>query len=292
MSCEELDSSTRELLIASRKTGGFEDALSALQSAMADDPNDENKNRVDTLTSALYGLFNGLVTSFWNTKFEFQNEMAYLVRTYLVRFDAIFTLNQDTLLEQHYLDDNIMLGSGGTWSGWQIPGTKLFGPPPLIHDSRLQKTAKRMPDPSAFTTDPRLQPYFKLHGSITFQVDGFRGQLLVLGGHKSAIINQHPLLTWYFRQFVELLARPNTRLVVIGYGFNDLHINGAIADAAAKGNLRVFLVDPRSFGALEGHDPDISKIIGSAVRGVSDRPLSTTFFDDRVEHQKLMRFLA
>jgi hypothetical protein len=36
-----------------------------------------------------------------------------MVRTFLMKFDAIFTLNQDLLLELHYLNDNIMLGSPG-----------------------------------------------------------------------------------------------------------------------------------------------------------------------------------
>jgi len=37
------------------------------------------------------------------------------VRDFLCRFDAIFTLNQDTLLEQKYLRSDVREGSQGRW---------------------------------------------------------------------------------------------------------------------------------------------------------------------------------
>jgi hypothetical protein len=45
-----------------------------------------------------------------------------LVRDFLCRFDKIFTLNQDTLLEQHYLDSGLLDGSAGRWFTLQTPG--------------------------------------------------------------------------------------------------------------------------------------------------------------------------
>ena len=140
-----LDNSIRELLVSKRAAGGFEAALYELQEAARRDPSDHNRGRLQALTAALYGIFNGLVQDWSQIDFEFQNEIAYMVRTYLIRFDAIFTLNQDTLLEQHYLDDNILLGSGGRWQGWAIPGTRLLVPEPHITELRLIKTAKRVP---------------------------------------------------------------------------------------------------------------------------------------------------
>jgi hypothetical protein len=55
------------------------------------------------------------------TDFESQNAIEYMVRSYLVRFDAIFTLNQDLLMERHYLDGNIQLSTCRERKGWQIP---------------------------------------------------------------------------------------------------------------------------------------------------------------------------
>jgi hypothetical protein len=84
-----------------------------------------------------------------------------LVRTFSARFDAIFTLYQDLLLEHHYLDENISLSQPQRWSGWQLPGTKPFGPPPPhVHDPALIRTAMRVPeDPSNFKKQSGLQPY-------------------------------------------------------------------------------------------------------------------------------------
>ena len=44
------------------------------------------------------------------------------VRDFLCRFDAIFTLNQDTLLEQRYVQSDVREGSQGKWLGAQSPG--------------------------------------------------------------------------------------------------------------------------------------------------------------------------
>ena len=86
------------------------------------------RKRLDLLQSALAGMFNQMDNAFATTAFESTNDLQYAIRTFLVRFDAIFTLNQDQLLERHYLDDNVALSSARRWSGWQMPGLKLLHP--------------------------------------------------------------------------------------------------------------------------------------------------------------------
>lgn len=49
-------------------------------------------------------MFNQMDNAFARTTFEPTNDLQFMIRTFLVRFDAIFTLNQDLLLERHYLD--------------------------------------------------------------------------------------------------------------------------------------------------------------------------------------------
>lgn len=63
------------------------------------------------------------------------------------------------------------------------------------------------------------------------------------------IWQSHQVLKWYFAEFQRYLAMGATRLMVIGYGFNDLHINTALLDAAPKG-LKIFIIDP--FGVDAG----------------------------------------
>jgi hypothetical protein len=119
LGCSEVDGPLRDKLWLSKNSGGgFEDALAALQSSQ----NTEEQRQLDNLTAALVGMFNAMGQGFMYKTFEPQSQIILMVRTFLINFNAIFTLNQDTLLEQHYFNDNIMLGSSGRWGGWELPG--------------------------------------------------------------------------------------------------------------------------------------------------------------------------
>jgi hypothetical protein len=48
-------------------------------------------------------LFQRLNKTFINKKFEFRNDLVCSVKWFLGRFDSIFSLNQDLLLEIHYM---------------------------------------------------------------------------------------------------------------------------------------------------------------------------------------------
>jgi hypothetical protein len=99
--------------------------------------------------------------------------------------------------------------------------------------------------------------------------------------------NEHPLLVQYQQIFREHLTRPNTRLMIIGYGFNDEHINEAIL-AGVRTGLKIFVVDLRGVAAIEKIDKD--KIIRPSIVGESRKPLTTTFGQDHTEHGFLMTF--
>ena len=86
--------------------------------------------------------------------------------------------------------------------------------------------------------------YVKLHGSMEWlSNDGsFRP---VIGTQKAKIIEREPLLKWYGQLFWQALtARPNRKLVVVGYGFRDRHINDTIAEACKTYGLKVYVVSP------------------------------------------------
>jgi hypothetical protein len=63
--------------------------------------------------------------------------------------------------------------------------------------------------------------------------------LLVMGGNKPTTVGRYPILMWYQEKFVEMLSRPNARLMVIGYGFGDDYINRLICEAWEKANMRI-----------------------------------------------------
>jgi hypothetical protein len=188
ISCK-LDDETRDLLIKHRTTGGFENAMSELQRRIVQDPTEANKARLYALTSEVYGMFNSMSQHFLRGQFEFQNDLRYMVSTFLSRFDAIFTVNQDTLLESHYFDL-----VKPRLAGVQLPGMKHFGTQPHTIGSIFDKIRKLTPDLSTFRLDPGFQPYFKLHGSINWVTDEKSDLLMVLGGDKAKDISRHPIL--------------------------------------------------------------------------------------------------
>src|ERR1700722_8316153 len=105
------------------------------------------------------------------------------VRDFLCRFDKIFTLNQDTLLEKHYLGSDLREGSEGRWFKLETPGLEemKFG------GTAYAKPGVHMPPKPPFAVTDRSQPYFKLHGSSNWRAeDG--SSLLIMGGNKSASI--------------------------------------------------------------------------------------------------------
>jgi hypothetical protein len=89
-----------------------------------------------------------------------------------------------------------------------------------------------------------MQPYYKLHGSSGWVTD--HGQpLLVIGREKTGTIADHSILRWTYQQFENYLRRDDTRLMVIGYGFGDDHINQSLMAAHQAGKLTmIYLVQP------------------------------------------------
>jgi hypothetical protein len=238
-------------------------------------------------------MFTDMDKAFARMTFEFQNEVQYMVRTFLTQFDAIFTLNQDLLMERHYLPSG---GPFGRWSGGYIPGMRPA--PSLAAGSVEINTGKWTPDPSGPTLQGSLQPFIKLHGSSNW-TDVSGRQLLVMGGNKASIIAQFPMLKWNHDQFMDYLSRPNTRLMVIGYSFGDPHINHSIMSKATRGQMRLFVIDPLGLDVIdENRNAALytpGTLLGSLqdhVIGASRRSLRDIFGGDRVEHAKVMRFFA
>jgi hypothetical protein len=126
-------------------------------------------------------------------------------------------------------------------------------------------------------------------------------QLLVLGADKSKTIASHEVLRWYLKLFDEELTRP-VKLMVIGYGFRDQHINQALLTGARAGHLKLGLIDPLGPRALDQNyttrggaiyvRSELDETLSPTLICTSNRALSETFGKDRVEHAKIMRFFA
>lgn len=304
LGCSEIDDETRRLLWVSRdEGGGFEDTLALLanpsRNALAELATGEEagsgERRLNDLTTAIVGMFNAMGRGYMQRQFEFQNDVRYMVKTFLSRFDAIFTLNQDTLLELHYLDRAV----GGKWNGFRIPGIKplnqnIGGLTPLGG-----RQGNQQPDQNDLRFHPGIQPYVKLHGSANWSDGTSGGRILIMGGHKADSIQRFPLLRWYHDAFNRALVQPNARLMIIGYSFGDPHINNAISEGA-KAGLKLFIVDPLGVGLLDRRSTasgpprrdDVGETLARGIIGASRRPLTSTFADDVVEHERLTAFFS
>ncbi len=286
LGCPQVDDSLHTLLLQ-HKDKGFEAALEVLQASPIHD------NRLANLEEALRTMFEAMNRAFQAAKFESHANLNFTVSHFLRRFDLIFTLNQDCLLEIHYLSDRLFSEARDRWKGFTVPGMQRFGATNWANPafSKWQPTG----EPPALP--PGYQPYIKLHGSSEWE-SGTNS--LVMGGNKSAAIRKNPILAWGMRTFEETLVRPNTRLMVIGYGFRDDHINSVIEQAVDKASTSLFIVDPLGMDVINHSTRDglitatapLARKLWRHVRGSSRRPLTSTFGTDRAEHAKLMRFLA
>src|ERR1017187_546542 len=266
----------------------FEDALSEIQQAYVASPSSaQAENRLVKLQAAIVEMFERLngVLERRMPSFEFSQEVRFSVSDFLARFDVIFGLNQDLLLELHYAPRVSSALNAHRWGGLQMPGINLVNDRSIkgIGDQHRQRW---MPAPPPFRVDPRLQPYFKMHASSNWYTnDG--GHLLVMGGNKDVIIKQSAVLSWYYDKFKAYLSLSDTRLMVIGYSFSDRHINDAIIEARRNHSLMgMFLVDPVGRNVLPNNLKDIPSL------GCSTRPIATTFGRDEFEYQTLTGFFS
>ena len=85
----------------------------------------------------------------------------------------------------------------------------------------------------------------------------------VLGINKVSIINKIPLLKWYLELFEQALSSDGVRLLIIGYGFEDEHINKLLSKAVETHGLKIYIVSPENAETM--HD----KLIGKPPRGSS-----------------------
>jgi hypothetical protein len=115
---------------------------------------------------------------------------------------------------------------------------------------------------------------------------------MVMGANKSRSIESHRVLSWYFDEFQRYLDHGSTRLMVIGYGFNDPHITKALMTAVPSG-LQTFIID--LLGA-EVANPDKGLALRrvnpfqDAICGVSQSPLTQILGSNAVEHAMVMRY--
>jgi hypothetical protein len=191
-----------------------------------------------------------------------------------------FTLNQDIVFERYfrivrftipgfikYIDANTIDINNTPFSdSWCI-------------DAPTEKVLEQKKDKMNWQNESFY--YIKLHGSFHWK-DSERENMMVIGTSKEEDIEKEPILRWYKQIFESVLSKPDCRILIIGYGFRDQHINKVIVNSIKDKGLKLFVicpVDPETFknDTLRNTGPDNKKIIWEAVSGYYPYTIQTIF---------------
>lgn len=278
------------LWLAKEKKQGFEDVLAELQTEYETKPYGDSEEHLRNLSNAVTAMFEDMAIGF--NAIMFDDTVAKAIKLFLASFNAIYTLNQDTFLEQKYSGPP----RGSKFQKLTLPGIKPANTSRAT--GHIRHHLWTPDDPKNFAPLDRDQPYFKLHGSYNW-IDEERGSILILGGNKAANIKKYPLLVSYHDRFRADLSSAKTRLMIIGYSFNDQHINSAITDTIATTDLELFIIDPLGVDVFDKREERVSirqpptplmQTLSPRVIGASRRPLLATFGADLLERGKVMKF--
>lgn len=290
----EIDDHVRNILWQN-KNKGFEEALAKLQAPMQ---SGKTNPSLVKLQSAIIKMFSDMDAGFVNVSFENREQPKdQTVAKFLSRFDAIYTLNQDLLLERRYLSKSIS-EYNEKWSDYQMPG--------MVRGQGFKEGKHTGPHIGKWYVRrdcnieilPNLQPYIKIHGSSNW-FTGDSEELLVMGANKMETINRYPILKWNYDHFANSLTQAKSKLMVIGYGFRDDHINRVIRAASISKNVDIFVIDPLGVDVIDENrdqrggiyaEGKEAKDIWPCVIGASRRTLGEIFGRDKVEYGKVMRF--
>ncbi len=292
------------------RLGGFEDAINELQRAILAPaalrseegssywaannkiPLRDHLVKLQSAVSRMFADMNKAITK----EFELHAGSRRSMGAFLAKFDGIFTLNQDLLLERLYVR-TLEPGSAGRWKGACLPGMRQGDRMPEARDElHFWSDYNWHPRPKAeFEVASEMQPIYKLHGSTNWFTGG-GDPMMIIGGEKTRAISQFEVLRWYAEEFERLLS-DGARLMVIGYGFRDKHINDAISRAAEKG-LKLVVVDPLGSELGERADSwsvpitsEVQQLFERSLIGASRRNIAETLQDEGgAEHTKLFRF--
>jgi hypothetical protein len=180
-----------------------------------------------------------------------------------------FTLNQDLFIER--LISGIRLPiSTPMMERFFIPNSIESKQPLDNNNFKVVPNKEKIDSEKGKILQKNELHYIKLHGSFGWKSsDG--SSKMVIGRNKEKQITNEPLLLWYFNVFEQVLFQREIKLLIIGYGFRDIHINEIIAEAIEKHGLKLYIISPTAPNTFkEGlikADPDNGQIIFQGLSG-------------------------
>jgi hypothetical protein len=281
----------QELYWRLRKTADFELVLAEARERALVRGTPDAIEPLRVLETAIIEVFSEMNRSFCTLEgLDFIEDPAFSATTFLGALEEIYTLNQDLLLETHYVPTPGLR----TWQGPAFPG--VVAPDGWAERDRWERTLEAWTPDDTFALYRGRQPIFKLHGSVNWR-ERSGERLLVMGASKDQAIGRSNLLKHYFDHFVGSLMRGDQRLLVIGYSFRDSHINEVLVRASREARLQVYIVDPAGLDVLERDKRATirapNELDDLRIAGMSRRTLDAIFRgSDSLQLESLMRFVA
>jgi hypothetical protein len=153
-----------------------------------------------------------------------------------------FTLNQDLFIERYYTSINKLIfrpipGSEYKVGPWNDAKFDFRTDAIKISDNKID--SKWVQD----FFNIRNYFYIKIHGSYDWQSSDSK-RMLIIGENKFKDLEKLPLLDFYWSVFQDVVKREKMKLLIIGYGWQDEHVNKAILKAVEKFGLRIYALSP------------------------------------------------
>lgn len=189
----------------------------------------------------------------------------------------IFTLNQDLFFERLYPNNRLSIPGIKNNSNWF---TILFRDEPFRPYCKLPNEDElNQIKPSILSGGNFF--LIKLHGSCNWKsFDG--SDTMVIGRGKNEQIRKEPLLKYYFEIFEKVLSQERRRLLIIGYGFGDDHVNRIISDAVRNHGLKIYIISPESPKDLQKRlsDKEQGELIWKGISGYYPYSLKDIYSGD------------
>jgi len=191
------------------------------------------------------------------------------------QINCFFTLNQDLFVERLISDTKKPIVN---------PGIKRIITPSNRNDSLkldefiMVPTQDLLDTKDATTLSHKEFHYIKLHGSYGWRSSDEPNKL-VIGRNKERQIANEPLLSWYFNLFKQALFQQERKLLIIGYGFGDDHINEVLVEAVERYGLKLYILSPTDPSVFKNELCKAAQVYGDQIFSGLSGYFQSSFLD-------------
>lgn len=192
-----------------------------------------------------------------------------------------FTLNQDILIER------LRIINGEERSSCGMAPFGRFDGELRINQYQTLPTEYNFEQLTQEVNSSNQIAYIKLHGSYGWLFSSMPQHAMAIGVNKMNIINSEPLLKTYFELFENVLKEGGKKMLIIGYGFNDDHINDILIEAAQEYGLKLYIWTTQSIDSFYKSILDSPKLhngIWPHIIGFFPYSFQEVWSSERIEH--------